>query len=64
MLCSEFSVGLTSYQFHLSMNGLGIEDRQILLALSSSQMTKVYTHPNFELASKFVNKIPLYGKSV
>ena len=38
--------------------GLGIEDRQILLVHSSSQMTKVYTHPNFELALSFVNKLP------
>ena len=40
--------------------GLGIEDRQILLAHSSSQMTKVYTHPNFEYALSFVNRMPLY----
>ena len=38
--------------------GLGIEDRQILLAHSSSQMTKVYTHPNFKLALDYVNRIP------
>ena len=44
------------------MNGLGIEDRQILLAHSSSQMTKVYTHSNFNLALEFVNKLPAYGK--
>ena len=37
------------------MNGLGIEDRQILLAHASSQMTKVYTHPNFDLALEYVN---------
>ena len=40
--------------------GLGIEDRQILLAHSSSQMTKVYTHPNFNLALDYVNRMPLY----
>ena len=38
--------------------GLGIEDCQILLAHSSSQMTKVYTHPNFELAWEYVNRMP------
>jgi len=63
MLCREFSVGLTSYQFHLSMNGIGIEDRRILLALSSSQMAKVYTHPNFDLALDYVNRIPIQNNN-
>jgi len=40
--------------------GLGIEDRQILLAHASSQTTKVYTHPNFNYALDFVNRMPLY----
>ena len=40
--------------------GLPIEDRQILLAHASSQTTKVYTHPNFNMALKFVNRMPLY----
>ena len=38
--------------------GLGIEDRRILLAHSASETTKIYTVPNFELASEYVNKIP------
>lgn len=42
------------------MNGLGIEDRQILLAHSSNQTTKGYTHPNFKLALKFVNRMPIH----
>ena len=42
--------------------GLQIEDRQVLLAHSSSETTKIYTHPNFELASKFVNRIPGYSE--
>ncbi|MFQ6608845.1 MAG: tyrosine-type recombinase/integrase, partial [Fidelibacterota bacterium] len=41
--------------------GLSIQDRQILLAHSSSETTKIYTHPNFDLASKFVNQIPEYS---
>ena len=40
--------------------GLSIQDRQILLAHSSSETTKIYTHPNFDLAAKFVNLIPDY----
>lgn len=38
--------------------GLSIEDRQILLAHSSSLTTKIYTNPNFELAKKYVNRLP------
>lgn len=40
------------------MNGLGIEDRQILLAHSSRQWTKEYTHPIFNLALEFVIRMP------
>ena len=43
--------------------GLSIEDRQILLSHSSSETTKIYTHPNFELAAEYVNKLPVYDKS-
>ncbi len=41
--------------------GLSIEDRQVLLAHASSQTTKIYTHPNFDLASQFVNQMPDYS---
>ena len=41
--------------------GLNIEDRQKLLAHASSDTTKVYTHPNFDLAMQYVNQIPMYG---
>ncbi|MQY73440.1 MAG: tyrosine-type recombinase/integrase [Dehalococcoidia bacterium] len=41
--------------------GLSIEDRQILMAHSSSETTEIYTHPNFELAAEFVNRIPNPG---
>jgi len=40
--------------------GLSIEDRQILLAHASSEVNKIYTHPNFDLASKYVNRIPAF----
>ena len=42
--------------------GLQIEDRQVLLAHSSSETTKIYTHPNFDLATKYVNLVPDFGK--
>ncbi len=37
--------------------GLSIEDRQVLLAHASSDVNKIYTHPNFDLASQYVNKL-------
>ena len=43
--------------------GMDIGDRQKLLAHASSDTTKVYTHPNFDLAMRYVNRIPMYGKS-
>jgi len=58
----------TLHSFRVTYNntlrdlGLSIEDRQILLAHSSSETTKIYTHPNFNLAQEFVNKIPVYDK--
>jgi len=54
----------TLHSFRVTFNntlrdlGLSIEDRQILLAHSSSETTKIYTHPNFELAQKYVNRLP------
>ncbi|MFC1785880.1 tyrosine-type recombinase/integrase [Candidatus Neomarinimicrobiota bacterium] len=50
----------TTFNNTLRDLGLAIGDRQILLAHASSETTKLYTHPNFELAAKFVNRIPVY----
>ena len=41
--------------------GLSIDDRRQLLAHSSSETTRIYTHPNLELALNFVNQIPDYS---
>ena len=41
--------------------GMGIEDRQKLLANAPTTTTKIYTHPNFELAMQYVNQVPKYG---
>jgi len=60
----------TLHSFRVAFNntlrdlGLSLEDRQILLAHASSETTKIYTHPNFELASGFVNKVPSYPNGV
>lgn len=40
--------------------GMEIEDRQKLLAHASTTTTKIYTHPNFDLAMQYVNQIPKY----
>ena len=37
-----------------------IEDRQKLLAHATTT-TKIYTHPNFDLARQYVNQVPKYG---
>ena len=41
--------------------GIEIEDKQKLLAHASTTTTKIYTHPNFELAMQYVNQIFKYG---
>ena len=50
------------HTFNQSLLNLGIEieDRQTLLAHASSDTTKVYSHPNFDLASQYVNSVPTY----
>ena len=58
----------TLHSFRVTFNnqlrdmGLSIEDRQALLAHSSSETTKIYTHPNFDLALQFVNRLPDFAK--
>ena len=51
----------TTFNNTLRDLGLSIEDRQVLLAHSSSQTTKIYTHPNLELAFDYINRIPEYS---
>lgn len=57
----------TLHSFRVTFNntlrdlGLSIEDRRILLAHSSTETTKIYTHPNIQLAREYINKLPKYG---
>jgi|TARA_B100001964_G_C14184072_1_gene577703 integrase len=44
--------------------GLSMDDRKVLMAQASSEANKIYTHPNFDLASRYVNQIPTYGNFV
>ena len=48
----------TTFNNTLRDMGLSIEDRAVLLAHSSSETTKIYTHPNLELAFEYINKMP------
>jgi len=47
----------------LLAQGLSIQDRQTLLAHSSSDTTKIYTHPNAEVAANYINQLPNYLES-
>ena len=57
----------TLHSFRVTFNNLlfaeklSIEDRQSLMAHSSSKTTTVYTHPNLELARDYINKLPNYS---
>lgn len=37
--------------------GLGLEDRQVLLGHSAGRTTKIYTHPNEDLARDYLNRL-------
>ena len=58
----------TLHSFRVTFNnqllnlGCGIEDRQKLLAHSSSETTKIYTHPNIDLARDYIDQLPDYFK--
>ena len=49
-----------TYNNLLRDGGLTIQDRQVLMAHTSSETTKIYTHPNPELAEKHLNDLPDY----
>ena len=48
----------TTFNNTLRDLGLSIDDRAVLLAHSSSETTKIYTHSNLELAFEYINKMP------
>ena len=52
----------TTFNNKLRDLGCGIEDRQKLLAHSSSETTKIYTHPNINLARDYIDQLPDYFK--
>lgn len=44
----------------LLAGGMTIQDRQVLLAHTSSETTKIYTHPNAELAERYLDGLTNY----
>ena len=52
----------TTFNNTLRDLGLRMDDRQSLMAHSSSETTKIYTHPNFDLARTWIDKMPRFLK--
>ena len=52
---------LHSYRhtFNTKLRNLGMsnEDRRVILSYATSSVTKIYTHPNLEVAKKLINKV-------
>ena len=67
LLKSEGRPKATLHSFRTTFNnslrdlGLEMEDRKALLTHSSSETTKIYTHPNFDLAKEWIDKLPDYS---
>ena len=51
----------TTFNNTLRDLGLSMDDRQQLLAHSSSETTKIYTHPNLDLAREWIDKLPSFS---
>ena len=47
------------HTFNAKLRGLGmpIEDRRVLLSHATSSVTKIYIHPNLEVAKELINKL-------
>ena len=41
---------------------MNFQERAKLLAHAYTTATKIYTHPNFDLAMQYVNQVPQYGE--
>ena len=51
----------TTFNNTLRDLGLDMDDRRVLMTHSSSETTKIYTHPNFDLAKEWIDRIPAYN---
>ena len=63
LLAAEDRPKATLHSFRHTFNtmlrdlGMSIEDRQVLLSHATSSVTKIYTHPNLEIAKELINKL-------
>ena len=63
LLAAEGRPKATLHSFRHTFNtmlrdlGMSIEDRQVLLSHATSSVTKIYTHPNLEIAKELINKL-------
>ena len=51
----------TTFNNTLRDLGLDMDDRRQLMPHSSSETTKIYTHPNFDKAKEWIDRIPAYN---
>ena len=63
LLAAAYRPKATLHSFRHTFNtklrdlGMSIEDRRVLLSHATSSVTKIYTHPNLEVAKEAVNKL-------
>ena len=63
LLAAEDRPKATLHSFRHTFNtmlrdlGMSIEDRRVLLSHATSSVTKIYTHPNLEVAKELINKL-------
>ena len=68
LLKAEGRPSATLHSFRTTFNntlrdlGLDMDDRRQLMTHSSSETTKIYTHPNFDKAKEWIDRIPAYYK--
>jgi len=51
----------TTFNNTLRDLGLDMDDRRQLMTHSSSETTKIYTHPNLDLAKKWIDRMPRFS---
>ena len=63
LLAAAYRPKATLHSFRHTFNtklrdlGMSIEDRRVLLSHATSSVTKIYTHPNLEVAKELINKL-------
>ena len=63
LLAAAYRPKATLHSFRHTFNtklrdlGMSIEDRRVLLSHATSSVTKIYTHPNLEVAKEFINRL-------